>query len=152
MNQSCHKSLKDERRILQTVEKSLHESTSIMVVEDNSRARQALTASISLQEGIQVTAEASNGVEAIRLIERHPPDIILMDLQMPVMDGLEATRAVKKNWPGTKIIALTMYPCYEPEALAAGADAFLVKGCSVSDVISAIHALFQNNEVDNFHP
>jgi len=122
----------------------------IMVVEDNSRARSALAAYLSLQVGIRITAEASNGLEAIGKVKTCPPDIILMDMQMPVMDGVEATKIIKKNWPHIKIVALTMYANYELEALSAGADAFLVKGCSVSEMISAIGAMSRSDEVDNF--
>jgi two-component system NarL family response regulator len=125
---------------------------SIMVVDDNSRARRGLMSCLSLKAGIKVTAEAANGLEALALVRRDPPDVILMDLQMPAMDGLTATRVIKKNWPQIKIIALTMYPHYESEAWSAGADAFLVKGCSVHEMISAIYALFQGDELDNFHP
>ncbi len=124
---------------------------SIMVVEDSPRARQALTAYLSQQAGIRVTAEAANGVEAIRLIEQQPPDIILMDLLMPVMDGLEATRTIKKNWPQIKIVAMTVYASYESEALAAGADAFLVKGCSAQEMLATVQALRRGGAGDNFH-
>ena len=127
-------------------------TTNMMVVEDNSRARRALTACMSLQAGIKVTAEASNGLEAVSLINRQVPDIVLMDVQMPVMNGLEATKIIKKNWPTIKIIVLTMYPNYQSEALSAGADAFLVKGCPVKEIISTIHALLQTDEVGNIHP
>jgi CheY-like chemotaxis protein len=123
----------------------------IMVVEDSPRARSALTAYLSLQSGFKITAEASNGAEAIDLITKTPPDIILMDLQMPVMDGLEATRRIKKYWPQIKIVALTMYPNCEAEALSAGADAFLVKGCSLPDMISTIRALAQSKEGGDLH-
>jgi DNA-binding NarL/FixJ family response regulator len=133
-------------------EKNMNDPADIMVVEDSSRARSALTAYISLQAGFKVSAEASNGAEAIDLIKKYPPDIILMDLQMPVMDGLEATQTIKKYWPQIKILALTMYPNCEAEALSAGADAFLVKGCSVHDLISTIQALAQSKEVGDFHP
>lgn len=129
----------------------MSDTTNIMVVEDNSRARQALVAYMSQQAGIKITAEASNGLEAIKLIKRDPPDIILMDLVMPVMDGLEATRTIKKNWPQIKIVAVTMYLNYESEALSAGADAFLVKGCSVDEMIATIRTLFQNAEPGNSH-
>ncbi len=126
-------------------------SANIMVVEDNSRARRALAAYMSLQAGIRVMAEASNGLEAIKLVKRQPPDIILMDLRMPVMDGLEATRAIKKNWPQIKIVALSMYPTYESEALSAGADAFLPKSCTANEMIATIHALIQREQPGNFH-
>jgi DNA-binding NarL/FixJ family response regulator len=121
----------------------LNDITNMMLVEDNLRARQALTAFMSLQTGIKVSAEASNGLEAINLIQGHAPDIVVMDAQMPVMDGLEATKIIKKNWPQIKIVVLTMYPNYQPEVMSAGADAFLVKGCSVDEIISTIHSLSQ---------
>ena len=123
--------------------------TNIMVVEDNSRARCALAAYISLQDGIQIAAEASNGLEAISKIKRSPPDIVLMDMQMPVMDGLEATKIIKKRWPWVKVIVLTMYQHYQPEAFSAGADAFLVKGCPVTELISTIFNLTQTNTMTN---
>ena len=118
-----------------------------MVVEDSSRARSALAAFMSLQVGVQITAEASNGLEAISKIKNSPPDIVLMDMQMPVMDGLEATKIIKKRWPGVKVIALTMYQNYQSKALSAGADAFLVKGCSVKELISTVQGLTQKNKV-----
>jgi len=120
-----------------------------MVVENNSRARRALTAYISLQAGMRITAEASNGLEAISKIKSSSPDIVLMDMQMPVMDGLEATKIIKKRWPWIKVIALTMYQNYRSKALSAGADAFLVKGCSVSELISTVYDLTKTNTVSN---
>jgi YesN/AraC family two-component response regulator len=120
-----------------------------MVVEDNSRARRALAACISLQAGIQITAEASNGLEAISKVKSSPPDIILMDMQMPVMDGLEATKIIKKRWPWVKVIVLTMYQHYQSDAMLAGADAFLVKGCPVAELISTVINLTQTNTVAN---
>jgi DNA-binding NarL/FixJ family response regulator len=123
------------------LERGMDKPVKVMVVEDNSRARRALAAYLSLQAGLRITAEAANGLEAIGQIESCPPDIILMDMQMSVMDGVESTKIIKKNWPQIKIIVLTMYTEYRSEAFSAGADAFLVKGDSVSDVISTIHAL-----------
>lgn len=75
-----------------------------------------------------------------------------MDMQMPVMDGLEATKIIKKRWPKVKVIALTMYKNYQSEALSAGADAFLVKGCSVSELVSTVYTLIQTNTVVNSKP
>ena len=121
----------------------MNELTKIMVVEDSSRARRALVAYISLQAGVRITSEAANGLEAINKIQSCPPDIVLMDIQMPVMDGLEATKIIKKRWPWVKVIALTMYQKYQSKALLAGADAFLVKGCSVSEIISAVYTVSQ---------
>ena len=130
----------------------MNKPAKIMVVEDSSRARSALTAYISLQVGVRITAEASNGIEAISKIKSSPPDIVIMDMQMPVMDGLEATKIIKKRWPKVKVIALTMYKNYQSEALSAGADAFLVKGCSVSELVSTVYTLIQTNTVVNSKP
>lgn len=122
-----------------------------MVVENNSRARSALMACISLQAGIRITAEASNGLEAIDKIKVSPPDIVIMDMQMPVMDGVEATKIIKKRWPWVKVIALTIYQNYRSEALEAGADVFLVKGCSVTELLSTVHNVSYADARDNPH-
>jgi len=112
--------------------------TKILIVEDNQRARHALKALVSQQAGIQVMAEASNGQEAIRKIKKQIPDIVIMDVQMPVMDGLEATKVIKSKWSQIKIIILTMYPDYRTDAMKAGADAFLLKGCPVEEMMSVL--------------
>jgi DNA-binding NarL/FixJ family response regulator len=74
----------------------------------------------------------------VRLLGERRPDVVLMDARMPVMDGLEATRVIKDKWPEVKIIVLTMYPAYRAQALAAGADACLIKGCPPEDLLKAI--------------
>ena len=124
--------------------------TRIMIVEDNLRARCALKALISQQAGIRVTAEASNGREALQSIQEQAPDVVLMDVRMPVMDGLETTKAIKVKWPRVKIIILTMYPENRSEALEAGADAFLLKGCSVKEVMSMIQGFQKGKTGNNF--
>lgn len=126
----------------------MDQPTRVMLVEDSSRARRALKAYMSLHAGIRITAEASNGKEAISIIRSSPPDIILMDMLMPVMDGLEATKIIKKLWPRVKVIILTMYQNYQSKALSAGADAFLSKGCSAAELISTIHTICQTNVVE----
>ena len=113
----------------------------LMIVEDNPRARRALKAILSQQTEIVVTAEASNGQEAIRKIEAQVPDIVLMDMRMPVMDGFEATRIIKANWPQIKVVAMTMYPDCQSEAFCAGADAFLVKGGPLEELLSMVTAV-----------
>jgi YesN/AraC family two-component response regulator len=110
----------------------------LMIVDDSSRARFALSAFLSLHERINVVAQASNGLEAVTLMDEQVPDVVLMDMKMPVMDGLEATRIIKSRWPKVKVIILSMYSDYLTEALLSGADQFLVKGCSVDEMMSAI--------------
>lgn len=112
--------------------------TEIMIVDDSLPSRHALKALLSQQSGIQVIAEASNGMDAIKLIQNRTPDLILMDVRMPIMDGLEATRSIKRDWSQIKIVILTMYPDCKAEALSAGADAFLIKGCALEEMITAI--------------
>jgi DNA-binding NarL/FixJ family response regulator len=87
---------------------------------------------------VKVVGEAADGQEAVRLVEERHPDVILMDVQMPDVDGLEATRIIKNRWPQVKAVVLTMYGSYRTDALAAGADAFLLKGCSDQDLLAAI--------------
>jgi len=113
----------------------------LMIVDDNPRARGALSAFISTQNWMTVVCEASNGEEAVEKIRSQIPDVILMDIQMPVMDGLKATQIIKKRWPQIKIIALTLYSNYQSQAKQAGADAFLIKGCSVEEMTSTIYAI-----------
>ena len=72
------------------------------------------------------------------MVEQFRPDVVLMDARMPVMDGLEATRLIKNKWPEVKLVVLTMYRAFRTEALAAGADAFLVKGCPPDHLLEAI--------------
>jgi CheY-like chemotaxis protein len=110
----------------------------LLIVDDNPRARRALKVLLSQQAGICVTAEAANGLEALRSINEQAPDIVLMDMRMPVMNGLEATRNIKANWPQIKVVILTMYPDCETEAVTAGADAFLAKGCPLEELLSMV--------------
>ena len=87
---------------------------------------------------VEVVGEAADGQEAMRLVAERQPEVVLMDAQMPVIDGLEATRLIKRRWPEVRVVVLTMYPTYRVEALAAGADAFLVKGCPSEELLKAI--------------
>ena len=112
-----------------------------MIVEDNHHARQALAALLSLQNGIKNTIEASNGLEAVNKIKDQVPDLVLMDMRMPVMGGLEATRIIKQSWPQVKVVVLTIYSEGQTDAFSAGADAFLVKGCTTEMMMSSIHKL-----------
>lgn len=119
--------------------------TRIMIVEDNHRACCALKALVSQQAGMKVVAEASNGQEAIQKTNEHIPDVVIMDMRMPIMDGLEATKVIKLKWPRVKIVILTMYPDYQVDVLKAGADAFLLKGCPVEEMMSTIRGLQRKN-------
>jgi DNA-binding NarL/FixJ family response regulator len=90
---------------------------------------------------IVVVAEACQGAQAVDLVEKFHPDVLLIDARMPSMDGMEATRLIKKSWPNTRVLMLSMYRNYELEAYQAGVDGFLLKGCSAEELLEAIIGL-----------
>jgi YesN/AraC family two-component response regulator len=113
----------------------------LLIVDDSPRARDGLSAFFSVQEGLKVICEASNGEEALAKVESQHPDLVLMDLQMPVMGGLQATQIIKERWPHVRVVILTIYTDYGLQARQAGADAFLIKGCSTEEMRAALCAI-----------
>ena len=99
----------------------------VLVADDQPRARQSLKALLATWSLVTTIQEATNGQEALARVEASPPDLVLMDIRMPGMDGLEATRRIKARWPQVQIIALSVYTEHMDEALSAGADAFVCK-------------------------
>lgn len=112
--------------------------TRLLIADDRARSRDGLRALLATWPGMEVVGEATDGQEAVRLVKELSPDVVLMDVRMPVMDGLEAARIIKREWPRIRVVVLTMYVSHRPEARAAGADAFLVKGCPPEDLLAAI--------------
>lgn len=112
--------------------------TRVLIADDRRPSRSGLRAVLTVRPEIEIVGEAADGREAVQLVEECRPDVVLMDARMPVMDGLEATRLIKDRWPEVKIIVLTMYAFYRANALAAGADGFLVKGCAAEELLEAI--------------
>jgi DNA-binding NarL/FixJ family response regulator len=124
-----------------------HQTKKVLICDDEPRARQALKALLLTREltchdesssMIRVAGEARDGYEAVQLVETVQPEVIVIDACMPGMDGLEATRFIKKDWPQVRVIVLTMYPDQRTAALDAGADAFLLKGCMAETLIETI--------------
>ncbi len=110
----------------------------VLIADDSARARDGLRALLATWPEIAVIGEAANGQEAVRLVAESRPDVVLMDLQMPVLDGVQATRQIKQQWPTITVIVLTMYAVEQSAALAAGADAFLVKGSTPERLLAAL--------------
>ena len=110
----------------------------VLIVDDRTQAREGLKALLTTVPPVQVIGEAADGQEAMRLVEEQRPDVVLMDARMPGMDGLQATRRIKDLWPEIRVVVLTIHATYRQEALTAGADAFLVKGCPAGDLLAAI--------------
>lgn len=113
----------------------------VLIADDQARARQSMKALLVTSPQVEEVREAVNGREAIRLIEESQPDLVLMDVRMPEMDGLEATRLIKGRWPEIRVIVLSLYPDYTADALVAGADAFLCKGESPEKLLATLSAL-----------
>jgi DNA-binding NarL/FixJ family response regulator len=112
----------------------------VLIADDRHTTRQGLRALLALVPQVEVIGEATDGGESVQLVSEHHPDVVLMDMQMPVMDGVEATRRIKERWPEVRVIVLTMYSRYRAEALAAGADAFLLKDGAAGTLAGAILA------------
>jgi two-component system response regulator DesR len=110
----------------------------VMIADDRRHSREGLRALLATTPEVDVVGEAIDGSQAVRLVEECHPDVVLMDVKMPVMDGLEATRLIKNRSPRIKVIMLTMYISYRADALAAGADTFLIKGCPAEQLIGSI--------------
>ena len=110
----------------------------VLIADDSTRARDGLRALLATWPRIEVVGEAGNGQDAIRLIAECHPDAVLMDLQMPVLDGMQATQIIKQQWPAINVIVLTMYALEQSAALSAGADVFLIKGSAPERLLEAL--------------
>ena len=110
----------------------------VLIADDHSKSRKGLQALLTTCPAVGAIMEAKDGREAAKLVEECQPDVVLMDIQMPVWDGFEATRYIKARWPEVKVIALTIHATWQPAAMSAGADTFLLKGCPSEDLFAAI--------------
>ncbi|HEX2833168.1 MAG TPA: response regulator transcription factor [Thermoanaerobaculia bacterium] len=113
----------------------------VLVVDDHSLVRTGVANIISHEPDLEVVAEAANGLEAVQEFERHRPDVTLLDLRMPVMEGVEAVRQIRERDPQAKVIVLTTYDTDDDisRALKAGAKAYVLKDISADGLINCIH-------------
>ncbi|MBK9712387.1 MAG: response regulator transcription factor [Kouleothrix sp.] len=110
----------------------------VLIADDSARTREGLRVLFATWPEITVVGEAADGQEALRLVAERRPDVVLMDLHMPVLDGMQATRQIKQQWPSITVIVLTIYAVEQSAALAAGADAFVIKGTAPERLLAAI--------------
>lgn len=123
----------------------------ILIADDQELIRQSLQIILDSENDFEVTDAVANGVEVIRSIRKDRPDVILMDIRMPEMDGVVCTRIIKENYPDIKIIILTTFDDdeYVFNALKYGASGYLLKGISMKELTEAIHKVHQGTAMIN---
>ncbi len=119
----------------------------ILIVDDYPIFRNGLRSLLSFHQDFDIVGEAGDGQEAIEFVEKLQPDLVLMDLSMPRMNGLDATRKIKRKWPKTKILMFTVYHSYDKAAIKAGADGYILKDTSSNELIQSIENIFSEKQV-----
>ncbi len=121
-------------------------SVHILLVDDHPIVRQGLRTLLQAEAGFSVVGEASDGIEALKLIERHKPDVLVVDLMMPGVTGLEVVQQTRQVSPQTAVIVLSMHSdeAYVLQALKSGAMGYVLKGADPCDLIQCIHEVIAN--------
>lgn len=119
----------------------------VLLVDDHDLVRKGIKRLLDDIKDIDVVAEAGTGEQAVRIAKEHKPDVILMDVSMPGIGGLEATRKIKKSCPDIKIIAVTIHDNdpFPVRLLEAGALGYLTKGCDIDNIANAIRSVHKGN-------
>ena len=119
----------------------------VLVTDDHAIVRDGVCALLALTDDIEAVGEATDGREALEMVASLSPDVALMDIVMPLMDGLEATRRLRKEFPETKVIVLTQYEDrdYVIPAIEAGASGFISKAAASSELTSAIRSVYRGD-------
>jgi two-component system response regulator NreC len=121
----------------------------VLVVDDHAIMRDGIRALINEQEDMHVIGEAEDGRTAVELAGRQHPDVVLMDIAMPLLNGLEATRQIKRDYPDIQVLVLTMYDHeeYVRQVLATGASGYILKRAAATDLVAAIRAVARGDAV-----
>ena len=119
------------------------EKKKILIVEDHTILREGLKSLLTTNPDIEIAGEAGDGREAVYLVEKLTPDLVMMDLSMPRMDGMQAIREIKLRWPKTKILTLTVHKTeeYILTTLKAGADGYLLKDANYQEMMTAVRSV-----------
>jgi DNA-binding NarL/FixJ family response regulator len=131
----------------ETLPEGRHAPARIVIADDHDLVRQGLRGTLAREEGLEVVGEAHDGREAVEVCSRLRPDLVLMDVRMPEMDGLAATREIKQSHPQTIVLVVTMHenPDYLLEAVKAGAAGYVLKGSSNSEITSSIRRALEGD-------
>jgi len=115
----------------------------VLVVDDQAMVRSGLTMILDAEEDVEVVADADDGTTALTAVKEHAPDVVLMDIRMPTMDGLTATRSIVEEHPDARVIVLTTFDSddYVYEALRAGASGFLLKSAAGDTLVDAVRVV-----------
>ncbi len=121
----------------------------VMIVDDLDHVRDGLKTILSLVKDIEIVGDACNGAEAISLVGKHHPDIVLMDLKMPKIDGFEATRLIKAQYPQVGIVMMSIHhtPDFQERATQAGGDILLRKGIPTEILIDTIREVWKQKDL-----
>jgi two-component system nitrate/nitrite response regulator NarL len=127
----------------------LKEIKRILIVDDHPTLREGLRSLLSSQDIFDIVGEAGDGLEAVALVGQLHPDLVLMDISMPRMDGIAATREIKEKWPETKILIFSVHktPEYLKAAREAGADGYILKDSPRTKLILTIKNILDGNQV-----
>ena len=119
----------------------------VLIADDHTLVRDGIRSMLTLVANVEVVGEATNGREAVEMTKQLAPDVVLMDLAMPIMSGLDATRRIRREFPETKVLALTQYDDseYVIPVIEAGARGFVTKMAAFSELASAIQAVYKGD-------
>jgi len=116
----------------------------ILLVDDHSYIRKGIRYLLESLGDVVVVATATNGIEAVAKARLHQPDVVVIDISMPLMNGIEATRQIRENCPGTRVLILSIYqdPFYVKNAVQAGATGYILKDGLPNELLEAIQSLY----------
>ena len=117
---------------------------SILIADDDPMIRHCLRRAVEQDARLRILWEADNGLQALLMVHQFQPQVVLLDAQMPRMDGIEATRCLRQRHPQLHILVMSVYEQARAQALAAGADAFLTKDCGCDAIRKAIHQMMSD--------